>query len=300
MSDITARRTRRRAVWSAGARRDRAPLSTRFILTVTIIALTAYFLIPIAWMLIASTKSTADLNTTFGLWFSHFDLMQNLHDLFAYRDGIFRRWVVNSLIYSGGGALGSTFLAALCGFALAKYRFRGRNAIMGLIFGGVLIPGTVLALPTYLLLNSFGLINTYWAVILPSLSSAFGVFLVRIYAAAAVPDELLEAGRIDGAHDVRIFFTVVLRILLPSLVTVFLFSFISIWNNFLLPLIVLNDQSLWPVTLGLYSWQMNAMSEPDLVRIVVTGSMVGTIPLVVLFLTLQKYWRSGITTGALK
>ncbi|MGO4431249.1 carbohydrate ABC transporter permease, partial [Streptomyces sp. MCAF7] len=101
-------------------------------------------------------------------------------------------------------------------------------------------------------------------------------------------------------HDVRIFFTVVLRILLPSLVTVFLFSFISIWNNFLLPLIVLNDQSLWPVTLGLYSWQMNAMSQPDLVRIVITGSMVGTIPLVVLFLTLQKYWRSGITTGALK
>ncbi|MEU0803843.1 carbohydrate ABC transporter permease [Streptomyces sp. NPDC005970] len=300
MSDTITRRGRPRAPRTSGARRDRAPLSTRFILTATIVALTLYFLIPIAWMLIASTKSTADLNTTFGLWFSDFDLFKNLQDLFAYRDGVFRQWLVNSLIYSGGGALGSTFLAALCGFALAKYRFRGRNAITGLIFGGVLIPGTVLALPTYLILNSFGLINTYWAVILPSLSSAFGVFLVRIYASAAVPDELLEAGRIDGAHDIRIFFTVVLRILLPSLVTVFLFAFISIWNNFLLPLLVLNDQSLWPVTLGLYSWQKNAMSEPDLVRIVISGSLVGTIPLVVLFLTLQRYWRSGITTGALK
>jgi len=278
----------------------RAPRSTRFILTATITALTAYFLIPVVWMLIASTKSTADLNTTSGFWLARFDLVTNLEDLFAYRDGVFRRWVLNSLLYSGGGALGATFLAALCGFALAKYRFRGRNALMGLIFGGVLIPGTVLALPTYLLLNSLGLINTYWAVILPSLSSAFGVFLVRVYAAAAVPDELLEAGRLDGAHDLRVFFTVVLRILLPSLVTVFLFSFISIWNNFLLPLIVLNDQALWPVTLGLYSWQLNAMSEPDLVRIVVTGSMVGTIPLVILFLALQKYWRGGITTGAIK
>lgn len=281
-------------------RRARAPLSTRVILTSTVLALTAYFLIPILWMLFAATKSTAELNTSFGFWFADMRLADNLADLFAHRDGIFLRWTLNSLIYAGAGALGATFLAALCGFALAKYRFKGSNALMGVILGGVLIPGTVLALPTYLLLNSMGLINTYWAVILPSLSSAFGVFLVRIYATAAVPDELLEAGRIDGAGDIRIFFTVVLRILTPSLVTVYLFAFISIWNNFLLPLIVLNDQDLWPVTLGLYSWQLNAMSEPDLVRIVVTGSLVGTIPLVILFLSLQKYWRSGITTGALR
>ncbi|MEO3751122.1 carbohydrate ABC transporter permease [Streptomyces sp. B6B3] len=300
MTDVTAPRRppvpRRRGP----GRQSRAPLSTRVILTSTIVALTAYFLIPVAWMLFASTKSTDDINRSFGFWFARIDLWQNLQDLFAFRDGVFVRWVVNSLIYSGCGALGATFLAALCGFALAKYRFRGRNVLMGAILGGVLIPGTVLALPTYLLLNSMGLINTYWAVILPSLSSAFGVFLVRIYAAAAVPDEILESARIDGAGDIRIFFTIVLRILVPSLVTVYLFAFISIWNNFLLPLIVLNDETLWPVTLGLYSWQLNAMSEPDMVRIVVTGSMVGTIPLIILFLSLQKYWRSGITTGAIK
>ena len=276
------------------------PAPTRFILTATIVALTAYFLIPMVWMLFAATKSTADLNTTFGFWFARIDLVQNLRGPVR----LPRRRLP---------ALGAE-LPALLGRRGPRRDVPGRpvriragqvplprpERLMGVIFGGVLIPGTVLALPTYLLLNSMGLINTYWAVILPSLSSAFGVFLVRIYTAAAVPDELLEAGRIDGAHDLRVFFTVVLRILLPSLVTVFLFSFISIWNNFLLPLIVLNDQSLWPVTLGLYSWQLNAMSEPDLVRIVVTGSMVGTIPLVILFLSLQKYWRSGITTGAIK
>jgi multiple sugar transport system permease protein len=291
----------RPTVAGTASRRARRPFKpTTIILTLTIVALTAYFLIPVVWMLIASTKSTADLNTTFGFAFSHFNFVQNLTDLFAYQGGIFGRWVLNSLIYSGGGALGSTFIAGLCGFALAKYRFRGRNAILGIILGGVLIPGTVLALPTYLLLNSVGLVNTYWAVILPSLSSAFGVFLVRIYAAAAVPDEVIEAGRIDGASDFRIFFTIVSRILMPSLVTVFLFGFISIWNNFFLPLIVLNDQSLWPVTLGLYSWQLSALSQPDLIRIVITGSLIGTIPLVILFLTLQRYWRSGITTGAIK
>jgi multiple sugar transport system permease protein len=304
MSDVLARLprpgTRKRARKDVPSPSARAPLSTRIILTSTVVALTAYFLIPVAWMLFASTKSTSDINTSFGFWFSRINLGDNLRDLFAYRDGIFLRWAANSLIYSGCGALGATFLAALCGFALAKYRFRGRNALMGIILGGVLIPGTVLALPTYLLLNSMGLINTYWAVILPSLSSAFGVFLVGIYAAAAVPDEIIESARIDGAGDIRIFFTIVLRILLPILVTVYLFTFISIWNNFLLPLIVLNDQSLWPVTLGLYSWQLNAMSEPDMVRIVVTGSMVGTIPLIILFLSLQRYWRSGITLGAIR
>ena len=141
-------------------------------------------------------------------------------------------------------------IAALCGFALAKYRFRGRNILLGFILGGVLIPGTVLALPTYLLLNSFGLINTYWAVILPHLASPFGVFLIRIYIQRRRPrrdprsrsdrrrQRLPDLLHHRDAH------------LLPSRVTVFLFSFISTWNNFFLPLIVLNDQSLWPVTLA--------------------------------------------------
>jgi multiple sugar transport system permease protein len=270
------------------------------VLTAAVVALSAYFVIPVLWMMFAATKTTADLSTTFGFWFADWHFPQNVRDLFTFRDGIFARWMLNSLLYAGAGALGGTFLAALCGFALAKYRFRGSNAILGFIFGGVLIPGTVLALPTYLLLSKMGIVNTYWAVLLPSMPHAFGVFLTRVYANASVPDELLEAGRVDGAKEYRIFFGIVLRILLPCLVTVFLFNFISIWNNFFLPLVVLNDQKLWPVTLGLYSWQLNALSSPDLVRTVITGSFIGTVPLVALFFGLQKYWRSGITTGALK
>ncbi|WP_426622963.1 carbohydrate ABC transporter permease [Leifsonia sp. McL0607] len=294
--------------------RPRAPRSTRSdvsgspshtragtaILTAVAIALALYFLIPILWMGFASTKSTSDLNTSFGFWFAQPHFVQNVQDLFAYQDGIFFRWMGNSLIYSGLGALGATLISAAAGYALAKYWFRGRDAIMAVILGGVLIPETVLALPTYLLLNSLGLVNTYWAVLLPCLGSIFGVFLSRIYISASVPREILEAARVDGAGEFRVFATIVIRMIVPCLVTIFLFNFISIWNNFFLPLIVLNDQSLWPVTLGLYSMQQSAQSSPDLVRLVVMGSMLSTIPLVVLFLTLQRYWRSGITSGALK
>jgi multiple sugar transport system permease protein len=270
------------------------------ILTAVMMALAIYFLIPVAWMAFASTKSTADLNTSFGFWFADMHLWQNIQTLFGLQDGVFVRWMGNSLLYAGGGSLGATLIAAAAGFSLAKYHFAGRDALLAFILGGVLIPATVLALPTYILLDSLGLINTYWAVFLPSLGSTFGVFLCRIYVAASVPDEILEAARIDGAGELRIFFTIVLPMIVPGLVTVFLFSFISTWNNFFLPLIVLNDESKWPVTLGLYSLQQSASSDPDIVRTVVTGSFLSTIPLVILFLVLQRYWRSGLTSGALK
>lgn len=272
-----------------------------FVLTATCAALAVYFLIPISWMVFASTKSTADLNTSFGFWFAEMNLGDNLASLVEYRDGIFFRWLGNSMLYSGGGALGATFIASAAGYALARFEFRGKGFLRGVILGGLLIPGTVLALPTYLMLNSVGLVDTYWAVLLPSLGNAFGVFLAQVYSSASVPMEMLEAARVDGAGEVRIFLRIVLRIIGPSMVTIFLFSFISIWNNFFLPLVVLNDDLKWPVTLGLYSMQQSAtFNNPDIVRTVVTGSFVATIPLVILFLTLQRYWRSGITTGALK
>ena len=265
---------------SAGrpVRRPRRQLTPgALILTAVMVALAIYFLIPVAWMVFASTKSTADLNRSFGFWFADMHLWQNIQTLFGLQDGVFVRWMGNSLLYAGGGSLGATIIAAAAGFSLAKYRFAGRDALLAFILGGVLIPATVLALPTYILLDSVGLINTYWAVFLPSLGSTFGVFLCRIYVAASVPDEILEAARIDGAGELRIFFTIVLPMIVPGLVTVFLFSFISTWNNFFLPLIVLNDESKWPVTLGLYSLQQSASSDPDIVRTVVTGSFLSTM-----------------------
>lgn len=267
---------------------------------VLLCVLTIYFLVPIVWLVIAATKNTADLNTSFGFWFAHFSLLTNLADLFSFDGGHFGRWLLNSALYSGVGAAGSTLIAVMAGYALAKYRFPGREVTFGIILSGVLVPGAVLALPLFLLLSSVGLVNTYAGVLLPSLVTPFGVYLARVYAVDAVPDELLEASRIDGAGELRTFFTVSIRLLAPAIATVFLFQFVAIWNNFLLPLIVLGNVDLYPVTLGLFSWQAQARVIPDISRLVVAGSFVSTLPLVVIFLFSQRAWRGGLAAGALK
>jgi multiple sugar transport system permease protein len=168
------------------------------------------------------------------------------------------------------------------------------------VLGGVLVPATALALPLFLIFSQVNLTNTYWAVFLPSLVSPFGVYLARIYAAASVPDELIEAARLDGAGEVRTFFTVAVRLMFPALVTVFLFQFVAIWNNFFLPLIMLRDETLFPVTLGLYSWNSQVNQIPELRGYVLIGALLSIIPLIITFLLLQRFWRNGLGTGSVK
>lgn len=259
-----------------------------------------YFLLPVYWLLVASTKSTASLFGSFGLWFSRPQWLANMRHVFAYEDGIYLRWALNSVLYAGVGAAVATLLAAMAGYALAKYRFRGREAMFNVVLGGVLIPGTALALPLYLLFSGVGLANTYWAVLVPSVVSPFGVYLCRIYAEASVPTELLESARIDGAGEVRIFATLVARIMSPALVTVFLFQFVGIWNNYFLPLVMLSNPKLYPITLGLTSWQSFQDRQPDLYQLVVGGAFVSVIPLMVAMVVLQRFWRTGLTQGSVK
>ncbi|GAB2930942.1 carbohydrate ABC transporter permease [Streptomyces mayteni] len=269
-----------------------------------LLALTVYFLFPLSWLVVSSTKTTAELGSTNGFWFADAGFVggfvDNLRTLFAEDDGRFTRWLFNSAVYAGLGALGSTVIAAFAGYALAVFRFRGRDAVFAGILGGVLIPGTVLALPLFLLMSNLNLTDTYLAVLLPVLANPFGVYLCRVYSAAAVPDEVVEAARIDGAGELRIFLTIASRMLSPALVTVYLFAFVSIWNNFFLPLVMLTDRDLWPVTLGLYGWQQQAMATPEFTMLVIAGSLVSTVPLLVVFFAMQRYWRAGLTVGALK
>ncbi|GID93027.1 sugar ABC transporter permease [Amorphoplanes digitatis] len=261
---------------------------------------TVYFLVPIWWLFVGSSKSRAQFTGTAPLWFADFDLAGNVRELLAYRDGVFLRWMVNSLAYTGGSALLGTLLAAMCGYALAKYRFPGRETLFNVVLGGVLVPATALALPLFLLFSRVEATNTFWSVFLPSLVNPFGVYLARIYAAASVPDELLEAARIDGSGEVRSFFTVSVRLMFPALVTIFLFHFVAVWNNFLLPLIMLGDERLFPVTLGLYSWNTQVNQLPELRGLVIVGALLSIAPLVVAFLFLQRFWRSGLGAGAVK
>ncbi|MFD7934206.1 carbohydrate ABC transporter permease [Streptomyces sp. NPDC059755] len=289
------------------AKRRRSPSARRSTpLTIAMLAALAYFLLPLLWLLIASTKSTQDLFNSFGLWFSHApQLLTNVRETFTQDNGVFARWLLNTAVYAGVSAFGAALLAAAGGYGFAKFRFRGDRAAFNLVVGAVMVPATALAIPTYLLFAKAGLVNTPWAVILPSLVNPFGLYLMRVYAEDAVPDSLLEAARIDGAGELRIFFRIVLRLLGPGLVTVLLFTLVATWNNYFLPLIMLNDPDLYPITVGLSSWAAQAQnggagSSSDMLALVVTGSLISIIPLVVAFLMLQRYWQSGLAAGGVK
>ncbi len=290
----------------AGSKGARGSLQRRKALnTALLLIFLLYSFLPLFYLIVSSTKSNANLFSSFGLWFaSSFDLLSNLHKVFTFNGGIYLRWLLNTAYYSVISAVGATFLATMAGYVFAKFHFRGRTLLFALILGAIMIPQTALAIPLYLLLSKIGLVNTPFAVILPSLVFPFGVYLMRVYAEQSVPDELLEAARIDGAGEFRIFFRVVLRILAPGFVTVLLFSFVFTWNNYFLPLIVLNDPRLYTITVGLAAWNSQASAagggSQALFPLVITGGLVGIIPIIAAFLFLQRYWQGGLTFGSLK
>lgn len=263
-----------------------------------------YFLVPIAWLSVASTKDNRDLFTTFGLAFGRENnFFNNVVDVFTVQDGVYVRWILNTVYYAGVSAVGATLLAAMAGYAFAKFKFPGDKILFSIILGGIMIPLTALAIPTYLLFSQVGITNTPWAIILPSLVSPFGVFLMRVYAADAIPDSLIEAGRVDGASEARIFWQVSFRLLGPGVVTVLLFNLVATWNNYFLPLIMLRSSDLYPLTVGLA--QQSAISAAGggaqaLFSTVITGSFISIVPLIIAFLFLQRFWRTGLATGGVK
>lgn len=256
-----------------------------------LIVCTLYFILPFFWLLFSASKNGQELATTFGFWFApHFHLFTNIQFLFTYNHSIFLRWLFNTFIYAGVGASVGTLLASMAGYALAKYVFPGRNVVFNIILGAVLVPSMTLALPLFLMMSSLNLTNTYWSVLLPGIVSPFGVYFARIYVTAAVPDELQEAARMDGAGEFHIFFAIIMRLIMPALVTIFLFQFVAIWNNYFLPLIMLNNEQLFPITVGLTNARFLALP----------GALVSTLPLLIGCAFLQHYWRSGLGTGSVK
>ena len=275
------------------------------ILTIVLWAALLYFLIPLVWLLISSTKSVSDLYSTFGLSFGNtFALFDNIGSVFTFQNGIFSRWILNTILYTAAGAAGATLLALLCGYALSQYRFTGRRIVLAVVLGAVMIPLTALTVPLYLLFSTAGITNTPWAVILPSLVNPFGVFLIAVYAGEAVDESLLEAARLDGSGEFRTLFTITSRILAPGIATVFLFSAVATWNNYFLPLVMLSTPNQFPLTVGLAQWQSLASAATGggtpTTAIVLAGSVLSIIPLIVTFLLLQRFWVSGLTAGSTK
>ena len=285
------------------SRREPRYLSLQIVLGILMV----YFLVPFWWVIVNSSKSSAGL---FGggsaLWFSDdIDYLGNLTQLFTYGGGIFARWLFNSALYAVVGGIGATVLAVLAGYGFAKFRFAGRRVSFAVLLGAVMVPATALVIPTFILFSQAGITNTIWSVILPTLLNPFGVYLMCVYARDAVPDELLDAARVDGAGEFRIFLQVAVPMLRPAMVTVLLLSVVSSWNNYFLPLAMLSDNRLFPVTVGIGLWQSTASTYgaaggESLWSIIILGSLVSVIPLIIAFLTLQRYWRGGLAIGSLK
>ncbi|WP_413452490.1 carbohydrate ABC transporter permease [Georgenia phoenicis] len=289
----------------AGSRQGpRGPRQRHIGSHVLLLVLACYFVLPLWWLVAGSTKSNAGLFSGSPLWFGEdMSLVQNLTDLGTHNGGIYWRWFGNSFLYALTGGIGATVLATLAGYGLAKYRFRGRGLFFAMVLGSVMVPLTALVIPTFVLFTEIGIVNTRWAVILPSLLSPIGVYLIRVYTQDAVPDETIDAARVDGAGELRVFFQVVLPLLRPAVITVLLLCIVATWNNFFLPLAMLQDPNLLPVTVGLNRWQAlsNAGAGGEQVwNLIVTGAFVSVIPLVLSFLTLQRYWQGGLSLGSVK
>jgi multiple sugar transport system permease protein len=262
-----------------------------------------YSVLPAMWIIAAMTKDNGQIFSTFGLWFSYpFHFLENLADLVTYQDGIFVRWFGNSLIYAGSISFGSTMICALGGYAFSKYDFPAKQFIFNFILGTIMVPSTALVLPLFLMLNKMGLVNNMLGVILPSLVNPFGLYLMKVFWDASLPNELIEASRLEGASELQIFWRIGLPLMQTGLVTVALLAFVGAWNNFFLPLIVLSEQHLFPITLGLNVWNSltNAAGGKPIYNLIAVGSMVSVLPLLIAFVVLGKYWRGGLTAGATK
>jgi multiple sugar transport system permease protein len=294
----------RTAPASAAGRRARSARRAKTTVVTGLAAVAAiYVLAPIYWLVVASGKNTGQLfsSSTF-LPPAHLSWVSNFRLLFTIDGGYFKYWLLNSVIYALLTAALATAVSTLCGYGLAKYRFRGRRLIYGLVLGSLMVPSTALVVPLFLLEHDTGLINSYQGVILPLMVYPFGVYLMSLFSADAVPDSVIDAARVDGAGELLAFWRISRPLLMPGMVTLFLLAFIGTWNNYFLPLVLLGTTTRFPLTVGLSAWASNlnlAGAGQPLYPEVILGSLVSVLPMLVLFPFLQKYITRGLTFGAI-
>ncbi|HEV8538448.1 MAG TPA: carbohydrate ABC transporter permease [Bacteroidota bacterium] len=206
------------------------------------------------------------------------------------------RYVLNSLIVSSAVTLVSLFFNSMAGYAFAKYRFPGRNRIFRLLVAEMVIPAQVTTLPLFLMLNKVGLINTYMGVIVTGMATIYGIFLIRQFA-LSIPDSVIEAARIDGASDFRIYRSIIMPLCKPILITLAIFTFMATWNDFFWPLIVMTDDSMYTLPVALANLSGEHVQDTELMM---AGSVITILPVMIIFLALQKYYISGLMAGSVK
>jgi multiple sugar transport system permease protein len=255
---------------------------------------TVVTLFPLLWMLSASLMAPGEASTSPPPLLPAHPSFANYRELFASRG--LGRYLANSVFLASAATLASLVFNVAAGYAFAKLRFPGRERIFRLLLGALVIPGQVAMVPLFLLLKQLGLVNSYGGVLVPALASIFGIFLVRQYA-LSIPDDLLEAARIDGASEFRIFRSIVLPALKPIIVTLAVFTLLGTWNDFMWPLIVLADQDLYTLPVALAALAREHVQDDELMM---AGSVVTILPVLLVFLSLQRYYLQGLLAGSVK
>lgn len=251
-------------------------------------------LAPLLWMVSVSFMPRGEASHFPPPFLPSSATLENYRDLFA-RTGMARNFA-NSLLVSVAITLLSLLVNTMAGYAFAKLRFRGRERVFQLLLAALVVPAQVAMLPLFLLMKQLGLVNSYWGVIIPGMAGVFGIFLVRQYA-RGIPDDLIEAARIDGAGELRIFWQVVLPMLKPVLATLAVFTFMAAWNDFMWPLIVLTDQERYTLPVALAALSREHIMD---VELMMAGAVVTVLPVLVLFLLLQRYYIQGLLLGSVK
>jgi multiple sugar transport system permease protein len=257
-------------------------------------ALAALTLFPLAWMVCASLMAPGEASTFPPPLFPAAPTLGNYRMLFA-EHGLVRQ-AANSLIVSSLATVLSLAFNLSAGYAFAKLHFHGRDRIFRVLLGALVIPAQITMMPLFLMLKRMGLVNTLPGVLVPWLASVFGIYLVREYA-RSVPDELLDAARIDGAGEGRIFFQVVLPILKPAIATLAVLAFMGSWNDFMWPLIVLTDRQMQTLPVALATLSLEHVQD---VELMMAGAVVTVLPVLALFLALQRYYLQGLMAGSVK
>ena len=249
---------------------------------------------PLLWMLAVSFMVPGEASHFPPPLLPRHATLANYRTLFA-NAGI-GRYFVNSLLLALGATLLSLLFNVGAGYAFAKLHFRGREKMFRMLLGALVIPGQVAMLPLFLMLKPLGLINSYAGAVVPMMASVFGIFLVRQFA-RGIPDDLLEAARIDGASEWRIFRAIVVPLLSPIIVTLAVFTLLGTWNDFMWPLIVLSDQHLYTLPVALASLSREHVQDNELMM---AGAVLTTLPVLVVFLVLQRYYIQGLMMGSVK
>jgi multiple sugar transport system permease protein len=259
-----------------------------------LVIVAALTLFPLAWMVSVSFMRPGEANTFPPPLLPDAPTLANYRELLE-RHGLGRAFL-NSLGLASAATLLSLVFNTTAGYAFAKLRFSGRAQLFQLVVALLVIPAQVAMIPLFLMLRQIGLVDTYTGVLLPTAAGAFGIFLVRQYA-LAIPDELLEAARVDGAGEWRIFRTIVAPLLAPILLTLATFAFLASWNDFLWPLIVLSDDQRYTLPVALAAMSREHVQDSELMM---AGAALTTAPVLVLFLVLQRYYLQGLLAGSVK